>query len=93
MQLIRDWLRQKFVVEAESSSGVRPGEESCAFGSTKYFLLCGLGGIVSCGSTHTLITPLDLIKCRLQVFPEKNVLIFRSCDMRATRAPESILIV
>lgn len=45
---------------------ILPGD-SCAFGSTKYFLLCGLGGIISCGSTHTLLTPLDLVKCRLQV--------------------------
>lgn len=41
--------------------------DSCEFGSTKYFLLCGIGGILSCGSTHTLLTPLDLVKCRLQV--------------------------
>lgn len=42
-------------------------EDSCAFGSTKYFLLCGLGGFLSCGITHTMVTPLDLVKCRLQV--------------------------
>ncbi|KAI5729636.1 hypothetical protein M8J76_004818 [Diaphorina citri] len=48
------------------SNVILPGD-SCAFGSLKYFLLCGMGGIISCGSTHTLITPLDLVKCRLQV--------------------------
>ncbi|KAK9711101.1 Cu/Pi carrier [Basidiobolus ranarum] len=37
--------------------------------STKYFLTCGLGGILACGVTHTAITPLDLVKCRLQVNP------------------------
>lgn len=37
------------------------------FGSTKYFMLCGLGGILSCGTTHTMVVPLDLVKCRLQV--------------------------
>jgi len=36
------------------------------FGSTKYFALCGLGGILSCGITHTALTPLDLVKCRIQ---------------------------
>jgi len=41
--------------------------DSCEFGSNKYFLLCGLGGILSCGLTHTMIVPLDLVKCRLQV--------------------------
>jgi len=45
--------------------------DSCEFGSPKYFLLCGLGGIISCGSTHTLLTPLDMVKCRLQVDPAK----------------------
>jgi len=37
------------------------------FGSTEFFVLCGLGGILSCGSTHTFVVPLDLVKCRLQV--------------------------
>lgn len=37
------------------------------FGSLQYFALCGLGGILSCGSTHTFVVPLDLVKCRLQV--------------------------
>ncbi|EDX07894.1 GD25287 [Drosophila simulans] len=41
--------------------------DSCEFGSNHYFLLCGLGGIISCGSTHTMVVPLDLVKCRLQV--------------------------
>jgi solute carrier family 25 phosphate transporter 3 len=37
------------------------------FGSTKYFMLCGLGGAISCGTTHTAIVSLDLVKCRMQV--------------------------
>lgn len=44
---------------------------SCEFGSNKYYALCGLGGVLSCGLTHTLVTPLDLVKCRLQVNKEK----------------------
>jgi len=43
-------------------------EYSCEFGSGKYFALCGLGGIISCGTTHTAVVPLDLVKCRIQVF-------------------------
>nr|ALS04331.1 mitochondrial phosphate carrier protein precursor [Acartia pacifica]ALS04332.1 mitochondrial phosphate carrier protein precursor [Acartia pacifica] len=42
-------------------------EFSCEFGSTKYFALCAFGGVLSCGITHTAVTPLDLVKCRLQV--------------------------
>ncbi|XP_075164242.1 mitochondrial phosphate carrier protein 2 [Haematobia irritans] len=41
--------------------------DSCEFGSTKYFALCSLGGVLSCGTTHTFVVPLDLVKCRLQV--------------------------
>ncbi|CAL8101860.1 unnamed protein product [Calicophoron daubneyi] len=40
---------------------------SCEYGSMKYYAYCGLGGIASCGTTHTSIVPLDLVKCRLQV--------------------------
>lgn len=45
-------------------------EVSCEFGSNKYYALCGFGGILSCGITHTAVVPLDLVKCRLQVCTE-----------------------
>jgi len=45
-------------------------EYSCEFGSSKYFALCAFGGVLSCGITHTAVTPLDLVKCRLQVNKE-----------------------
>jgi solute carrier family 25 phosphate transporter 3 len=49
-----------------------PGHKySCEFGSGKYFALCAFGGVLSCGITHTAVTPLDLVKCRIQVNPEK----------------------
>jgi solute carrier family 25 phosphate transporter 3 len=41
------------------------------FGSAKYYFLCGFGGMLSCGITHTMVVPLDLVKCRMQVNPEK----------------------
>ena len=46
-------------------------EASCEIGSAKYYALCGVGGILSCGITHTAIVPLDLVKCRIQVDPAK----------------------
>lgn len=52
-------------------------ETSCEFGSGKYFALCGLGGILSCGLTHTAVVPLDLVKCRIQVNPEKYGGVFK----------------
>lgn len=50
--------------------------DSCEFGSAKYFALCGLGGILSCGITHTAVVPLDLVKCRIQVDPDKYKSVF-----------------
>lgn len=40
---------------------------SCEFGSGAYYAYCGLGGVLSCGLTHTAVVPLDLVKCRMQV--------------------------
>jgi len=42
-------------------------EVSCEYGSNKFYALCGFGGVLSCGLTHTAVVPLDLIKCRIQV--------------------------
>merc|ERR1712179_574210 len=46
-------------------------ETSCEVGSPKFYALCAVGGALSCGLTHTAVTPLDLVKCRLQVNKEK----------------------
>lgn len=47
------------------------------YGSTKYYFLCGYAGIISCGLTHTALTPLDLVKCRIQTNPGKYKGIFQ----------------
>uniref|UniRef100_A0A2K5CHD9 Solute carrier family 25 member 3 n=1 Tax=Aotus nancymaae TaxID=37293 RepID=A0A2K5CHD9_AOTNA len=51
-------------------------EYSCEFGSAKYYALCGFGGVLSCGLTHTAVVPLDLVKCRMRVDPQKYKGIF-----------------
>ena len=35
-----------------------------------YYLKCMMGGVLACGLTHTGIVPLDIVKCRKQVYPE-----------------------
>ncbi|KAJ6219441.1 hypothetical protein RDWZM_005253 [Blomia tropicalis] len=55
---------------ADASSSSSSSDE-VVFGSAKYYALCGVGGILSCGLTHTALTPLDLVKCRIQVDPAK----------------------
>lgn len=49
-----------------SKPTVAAGNE-VVFGSTEYYAKCAVGGAISCGLTHTLIVPLDLVKCRMQV--------------------------
>jgi len=59
-------------VAALAHASSAAGEDiSCEYGSNKYYALCGLGGILSCGLTHTAVVPLDLVKCRIQVDPKK----------------------
>lgn len=36
-----------------------------------YYAKCMIAGVASCGITHTLITPLDVAKCNIQVNPTK----------------------
>ncbi|KAG7193025.1 Cu/Pi carrier [Scheffersomyces spartinae] len=38
--------------------------------SPEYYAACTLGGMLACGPTHSLVTPLDLVKCRRQVDPK-----------------------
>jgi len=40
---------------------------SCEAGSLKFYAFCAIGGLISCGTTHTALVPLDLVKCRMQV--------------------------
>lgn len=35
--------------------------------SPAYFTACTVGGMLSCGVTHTAVTPLDVLKCNMQV--------------------------
>ncbi|XP_017570884.1 solute carrier family 25 member 3a [Pygocentrus nattereri] len=63
--------RRKLAAASYDEAGV-----SCEYGSNKYYALCGFGGILSCGLTHTAVVPLDLVKCRIQVNPDKYKSIF-----------------
>merc|ERR1712029_665535 len=42
----------------QASAAAADAGYSCEFGSSKYYALCGLGGVLSCGLTHTAVTPL-----------------------------------
>jgi len=40
--------------------GMKPQKKIELF-SANYFAACTLGGIIACGPTHTMVTPLDLV--------------------------------
>ncbi|XP_042317273.1 phosphate carrier protein, mitochondrial-like isoform X2 [Sceloporus undulatus] len=66
--------RRRLFLSAASASKQKshpePHEEYCCeYGSLSYLVLCSLGGVLSCGATHTAVVPLDVVKCRMQVEP------------------------
>ena len=48
------------------AAAAEPESKGVALYSPAFYGLCSIGGILSCGITHTLVTPVDLVKCRLQ---------------------------
>jgi len=49
-----------------AKSQVATQQKPIALYSPMYYAMCGIGGILSCGLTHTAVTPLDLVKCNAQ---------------------------
>jgi solute carrier family 25 phosphate transporter 3 len=64
-------MNNQLVMNRTIAAASTDADISCEYGSGKYYALCGLGGLLSCGITHTLVVPLDLVKCRIQTNPEK----------------------
>jgi solute carrier family 25 phosphate transporter 3 len=53
----------KFMIPSPSESGRR----NIKLFSRDYYLACAVGGSICCGFTHMAVTPLDLVKCNMQV--------------------------
>ncbi|CAI9110438.1 OLC1v1010458C2 [Oldenlandia corymbosa var. corymbosa] len=47
------------------------GREMCKEFPEGYYRVCALGGMLSAGTTHLVITPLDVLKVNMQVHPIK----------------------
>lgn len=43
------------------------GEGKVEMYSPQFYAACTVGGVLSCGLTHMAVTPLDLVKCNMQV--------------------------
>ncbi|CAL9748422.1 unnamed protein product [Musa acuminata subsp. burmannicoides] len=54
-----------FVAQAPSEPG------KIELYSPMYYAVCTFAGIASCGPTHTAVTPLDVVKCNMQIDPAK----------------------
>nr|GEV47562.1 mitochondrial phosphate carrier protein 3, mitochondrial-like [Tanacetum cinerariifolium] len=57
--------KRGFVVQAPSEPG------KIKMFSPAYYAACTVGGTLCCGITHTALTPLDLVKCNMQIDPTK----------------------
>ncbi len=47
-----------------------PAASAPAVHDAVYYAKCMVGGILSCGLTHTAMVPIDVVKCRMQTNPE-----------------------
>lgn len=54
------------IIEKDVAKVVKP-DHTVPLYSAEYFKYCTLGGIFACGPTHASVTPLDLVKTRMQV--------------------------
>ncbi|KAK9845005.1 hypothetical protein WJX74_009591 [Apatococcus lobatus] len=58
---------------AASSSPLIPSaaEQKIRMYSPQFYQACTIGGILSCGLTHTMVTPMDVVKCNMQIDNKK----------------------
>lgn len=54
---------------AASMAALQPS--TIALFSPQYYAGCTLGGILACGPTHAALTPIDVLKCNMQIDPVK----------------------
>ena len=53
--------------ESSSPIMVASPSEKIKMYSPAFYAACTTGGMLSCGVTHTAVTPLDVVKCNMQV--------------------------
>lgn len=76
-------LRRNFLAGAKGFAAAAPAEGGgIAMYSPAFYAACTVGGVLSCGLTHTLVTPLDVVKCNMQA----RQLWFASSRLQLSRA-------
>lgn len=58
-------------VGAAPSFMVPAASEKIVMFSPEYYRACAIGGMLCCGLTHMAVTPIDVVKCNMQIAPEK----------------------
>ncbi|XP_068646880.1 mitochondrial phosphate carrier protein 1, mitochondrial [Aristolochia californica] len=66
-------------------------EDGLRIFSPQYYTICTLGGMLSAGTTHLAITPLDVLKVNMQVNPTKYNGIFSGLKVLVTEHGPSAL--
>ena len=66
-----------------------PSEAKIELYSPKYYGVCAVGGALCCGLTHTAVTPLDVVKCNMQINPAKYPGIAAGFGVTARELPNS----
>lgn len=57
------------IVAAAPAEPAKPG--AIKMYSGEFYKTCAVGGALACGLTHMAVTPLDVVKCNIQVDPKK----------------------
>lgn len=57
--------------KAVAFSAVEAPKKKIEMHSKDYYVACAIGGWLSCGLTHMAVTPLDVVKCNMQIDPKK----------------------
>ena len=66
------------VVTNRRGPGLRPTAPPPPPDAQEFYQACALGGILACGLTHTAVTPLDVVKCNMQIDPKSYTGIFQA---------------
>ncbi|KAH7655651.1 solute carrier family 25 (mitochondrial phosphate transporter) member 3 protein [Dioscorea alata] len=66
----KSWGRSGSMVIGAPSEPYSSGKKIEMF-SPMFYVASAVGGAASCGITHTAVTPLDIIKCNMQIDPVK----------------------
>lgn len=80
-------LAQKFRMGGGNLMLAAPAEKrKIKLYSNEFYGVCAIGGVLSCGLTHTAVTPLDVVKCNMQIDPKKYKSIASGFSLTAKEA-------